>query len=316
MPHASAGDLSLNRRARRLVEDAIERCRELRIDVRALPGGGRAIDCGVESRGGLEAGLLLARVCLADLAQVSICPGEVAGAPLPWVQVFTDQPLRACLASQYAGREVRAGSFFAMGSGPMRAAWSGEPILESVFESRGALERPDCLVGVLESRGLPGAEVFDLLEQKTGVPRANIDLLAAPTASVAGGLQVAARSVETALHKLHELGFDVARIESDLEAIGRTNDAILYGGRVVLWVRGDDAAIDAIGPRVPSSSSRDHGVPFLEVFERYQGDFYKIDPMLFSPAELVFQNLESGQSHRFGGLSPQLLARSFFGDKH
>ncbi len=146
-----------------------------------------------------------------------------------------------------------------------------------------------------------------------------------PTASLAGTLQVVARSVETALHKLHELKFDVRRIISahgvaplppvakdDLAAIGRTNDAILYGARVVLYVTGDDASLEEVGPKVPSAASRDHGEPFAAIFARYNHDFYAVDPHLFSPAEVAFQNLETGRVHAFGKLAPEVLVRSFF----
>jgi methenyltetrahydromethanopterin cyclohydrolase len=149
-------------------------------------------------------------------------------------------------------------------------------------------------------------------------------LLSARTASLAGNFQVVARSVETALHKLHELGFDVWRVRSavgvaplppvakdDFAGIGRTNDAILYGGRVTLMVRGDDASIAKIGPQVPSSASSAHGKPFAEVFEEAGRDFYKIDPQLFSPAEIVLQNLDTGCVHRFGTTVPEVLRRSF-----
>ena len=150
-----------------------------------------------------------------------------------------------------------------------------------------------------------------------------LTLLVAPASSLAGTVQVVARSIETALHKLHELKFDVTQVVSgygtaplppvapdELAAIGRTNDAILYGGSVVLWVRGDDELLDAIGPKVPSSASQDHGEPFAEIFKRY-GDFYKIDPLLFSPAEVEFRNLKTGRCHRFGRLEPALVRKSF-----
>ena len=139
----------------------------------------------------------------------------------------------------------------------------------------------------------------------------------APTASLAGGVQVVSRSVETCLHKLHELGFDLSRMVSgfgsaplppvasnDLKAIGRTNDAILYGARVVLDVNGDDDSLLAIGPQVPSSSSRDHGEPFADIFARYNHDFYAVD-------QVVFRNLQTGRSFAFGRLEPDVLARSF-----
>ena len=85
-----------------------------------------------------------------------------------------------------------------------------------------------------------------------------------------------------------------------MAAIGRTNDAILYGARVTLWVRGDDAALAAIGPKVPANSSPAFGKPFAEVFEAAGRDFYKIDPHLFSPAEITFCNLDTGKVQRFG----------------
>jgi methenyltetrahydromethanopterin cyclohydrolase len=160
------------------------------------------------------------------------------------------------------------------------------------------------------------------------VPPSAVTLLGAPTASLAGTLQVVARSVETALHKLHELKFDVRRVVSahgvaplppvakdDLAAIGRTNDSILYGARVVLYVTGDDASIEEIGPKVPSVASRDHGEPFVAIFARYHHDFYAVDPHLFSPAEVAFQNLDTGRVHAFGKLAPEVLVRSFFSEQ-
>ena len=74
-----------------------------------------------------------------------------------------------------------------------------------------------------------------------------------------------------------------------------------------------DDQLAEIGPRVPSSASPDHGAPFAEVFKRYDHDFYKIDRLLFSPAEVVFCNLRSGRSHAYGQVLPDVLARSFFG---
>jgi methenyltetrahydromethanopterin cyclohydrolase len=100
----------------------------------------------------------------------------------------------------------------------------------------------------------------------------------------------------------------------ELNAIGRTNDAILYGGRVVIWVRAEDDVLADIGHKVPSSSCADHGVPFAAIFERYNKDFYKIDPLLFSPAQIVFHNLRTGRSHTFGRIEPEILKRSFWSE--
>ena len=180
-------------------------------------------------------------------------------------------------------------------------------------------------VGALESRKLPTAEMIDAIREKLPRTIQKLTLLVAPAASIAGTIQVVARSLETALHKLHELKFDVTQIISgfgtaplppvakgELAAIGRTNDAILYGGRVTLWVDCDDAIVDEIGPKVPSNSSNDHGELFADLFTRY-GDFYKIDPLLFSPAEVTFVNLRSGRAKTFGSTDSALLKKSFFG---
>src|SRR5689334_22842135 len=98
----------------------------LRVEVQQLENGARLIDCGVKAEGGLQAGLALARICMAGQAEVSLVAGEAAGVACPMVQVMTDHPVAACLASQYAGWQVSVGSYFAMGSGPMRAAWGKE----------------------------------------------------------------------------------------------------------------------------------------------------------------------------------------------
>jgi methenyltetrahydromethanopterin cyclohydrolase len=313
--------VTLNERAQRLADHLAATGGPLRIAVQTTSNGARILDCGVKALGGLQAGLALARVCLAGQADVSLVPGEVLSIACPVVQVTTDQPVLACMAAQYAGWQIAVGKFFAMGSGPMRAAYGKEEL----FDHIPGREQAPVAVGVLETRKLPDDAVVDYLCAALNLPPAKLTLLTAPAASMAGNLQVVARSLETALHKLHELKFDLGQVVSglgsaplppvahdELHAIGRTNDAILYGGRVVLWVRADDELLAEIGPRVPSSASPDHGSPFAAIFKSYDHDFYKIDPMLFSPAEVVFCNLKSGRSHAFGRIAPDVLRRSFF----
>jgi methenyltetrahydromethanopterin cyclohydrolase len=282
----------------------------------AQVAGTRVIDCGGAVPGGLQAGLQMARVCCAGLAEVSLQPGPDG----PHVQVMSDDPVRACLASQYAGWQIKAAGFFAMGSGPMRAA-AGR---EAIFNDIPGREQPPCAVGVLETRKHPTEEVIASIVAQLPSTAERLTLVVAPAASMAGTVQVVARSLETALHKLHTLKFDLHQVLSGYgvaplapvaadegKAIGWTNDAVLYGGRVVLWVRADDEILDQVGPKVPSSASPDHGAPFGEIFQRYSGDFYKIDPHLFSPAVVEFRNLKTGRVHTFGRTEPDLLRRSF-----
>ncbi len=285
-----------------------------------LANGATVIDAGVNAPGSLAAGLLLAKVCMSGRADVKITQGLVDGIGWPQVEVATDEPLAACLLSQYAGWRVSVGKYFGMGSGPMRAVAAREEL----FHKLNYKERAYSILGVLEAGKLPHEAVADYLADRCGMNPASVTLFVAPTASVAGTIQVVARSVETAMHKLFELGFDVSRVKhgygsaplppvakDDLVGIGRTNDAILYGGRVTLWVTGDDDSLRTLGPKVPASAATCYGQPFLDIFKAANHDFYKIDPMLFSPAEIVFHNIETGSAFRFGSVNHAVLRQSF-----
>src|SRR4051794_2507968 len=74
----------------------------------------RVIDAGVKAPGSIAAGLAMARICLADLASVSLVPSQVGGIPLPGVAVNVNMPVAACMASQYAGWKIAQGDYFAM----------------------------------------------------------------------------------------------------------------------------------------------------------------------------------------------------------
>jgi methenyltetrahydromethanopterin cyclohydrolase len=289
---------------------------KLRVTVTELLCGATIIDCGVNARGGLEAGRRLAEVCLAGLGDVEFVPRD----DRPAVTVRTDHPVAACMASQYAGWVVKGDKFFAMGSGPMRAAAAREELFREIRN----IEETPVAVGVLEADKLPPEAVAIDVAKKCNVRPEQLTLLVAPTSSQAGTVQVVSRSIETALHKLHELKFDLHRVESGwgiaplppvaadfLSAIGRTNDAILYGGHAVLYVRGDDESLQAIGPQTPSSASPAHGRPFKEIFAAADNDFYRVDRALFSPAVVTFVNLDTGRTFRFGNFEPAVLEASF-----
>jgi len=333
--------MGLNEAGYAIAEQIAARSAELAVATERR-GGALVLDCGVRAAGSDEAGLAMARAALGGAGEVRLSPpgagaapravrdpeagdADVAawpGCPWPTVAVASDQPVAACLAAQYAGWKVAEDDYFAMASGPIRAAIGREPL----FDTIGLREAAPVAVGLLESGRLPPAEVCRELARAAGVAPEQVCLLVARTASPAGTLQVVARSLETALHKLHDLGFDLGRIRSgsgtaplppvaadDLTAIGRTNDAILYGGSVVLEVTGEDASLAVIGPRAVSRGSPAFGSPFLAIFEAAGRDFYAIDPALFAPARLELVNVETGRRHRFGGLEPALVAESFSG---
>ena len=296
----------------------------LELKATRLTNGATVLDAGISVPGSLEAGRLFAEACLGGMGKVHFSEINYGEFSFPGVNVAVSQPTLACMGAQYAGWAVRvqenepASTYMAMGSGPARALFRGEPIFEKL-EYR---DRTDVAVLALESRRLPSEEVTMWIAEKCQVSPAQLYLLVAPTASLVGSVQVSARVVETGLHKMSEVDYDISSVlsgfgtcplasiaQDDLQAIGRTNDAVLYGGRAWYTVRGDDAQIENLIDRLPSSASRDYGTSFYELFQRYEGDFYKIDPLLFSPAEVFINNATTGRSFHAGRVNSDILTR-------
>ena len=312
--------LSLNERAGALVDALVADAEALGIEVQTLDSGARLVDCGARARGGLQVGLGFAAACMGGLGRIDLLAVTVGDRTWPGVGVGVDDPAAGCLAAQYAGWKLEHGDFFALASGPGRALARAEDL----FDELAWQERADRAVLCLEAREPPPAEIVDKVAQRCGVPASAVTFLIAPTASVCGSVQISARVVETALHKLHELGVDPARVRSgwgccpvapvaadDRAAIGRTNDAMLYGGTVHLWIDGGDEEVADLVQRLPSSASEAFGTPFGELLAAADWNFYDIDPMLFSPAAVTLTSTESGRAHHGGGLAPAVLERSF-----
>ena len=316
-------DLRMNERAWALADMCVDRAGELRIAIQTLPGGARVIDAGVGVPGGLAAGLVLAELCMGGLGQVAYVPVTIGGETWQGVQVWTDHPAECCMASQYAGWAINPDGYFAMGSGPLRAKARVE---KELFAKLGYAEDVSRGVLVLETRTLPTDDVAAWVASKAGVPPTGMTFAVAPTASLAGGVQIVARSIETGLHKMDTIGFDVRRVVSamgtaplppiaknDLRAIGRTNDCVLYGGQARYTIRAEDDELADLATRLPASASSDYGSPFYDIFKRYHNDFYKIDPMLFSPAEVWLTSATSGRTFHAGRLNPDVLRASLLG---
>jgi methenyltetrahydromethanopterin cyclohydrolase len=320
----SVASLNMNERAWALADLMDEEADALRVRVHHLAGGARIIDAGIEVPGGLSAGLMMSELCLGDLGDVSVTTLNLGGNNYPGLLVRTDFPAIACMASQYAGWAINPPNYFAMGSGPLR---SHARVEKELFAKLGYGEQADRGVLVLEGRTLPTDEVAAWVGKKANLPPSQLTFVIAPTASLAGLTQISARVVETGLHKIETLGFDLAKIVSgigtaplspvaknDGRGIGRTNDCILYGGQVQYTVNASDDELAALAPKVPANASRDYGRPFYEIFERNGKDFYRIDPLLFSPAEIRLTSTITGRTFSAGQVNAAVLAESLYGN--
>ncbi|WAC27235.1 methenyltetrahydromethanopterin cyclohydrolase [Ancylobacter sp. SL191] len=303
-----------------LVDALVARAETLRLSVTHSAKGARIVDAGIVARGGIEAGRLIAEICLGGLGSVEIVPAPRFARWGTLVSVRSPDPVMGCLASQYAGWSLAEGDFFALGSGPGRALHAKEKL----FEELGYRDSAASATLVLEVDQFPPEPLIDRIALDCGVAVDRLTLILTPTRSLAGTVQIVARVMEVALHKAHALHFPLDRIIDGLAsaplpppapdfvaAMGRTNDATLYGGDVHLFVDGPEEEAAVLASGLPSASSRDYGRPFGEIFAAYNGDFYAMDPMLFSPARVTVTALETGRSFSHGAYNEAVLDRSF-----
>ncbi|MET0313641.1 MAG: methenyltetrahydromethanopterin cyclohydrolase [Hansschlegelia sp.] len=305
-----------------LVQALVDDAGTLRLAVERTGTGATIVDAGSSVRGGLEAGRRITEICLGGLGQVSLVPDSRFPRWGMAIQVTTADPVIACLGSQYAGWNLSEGDFFALGSGPARAMWAKEPL----FEELGYKDSADSATLVLETDKRPPDALIAFIAKECGVAEDKLTLILTPTQSLAGAVQIVGRVLEVALHKAHALHFPLDRIVDGsgfapvpppgadfLSGMGRTNDAVLYGGQIALYVEGPEDEAEQLANGLPSSTSRDYGRPFGEVFKSYNFDFYACDAGLFSPAKVAVTALSTGKTFFAGEYEPALVEKSFSG---
>ncbi|MEQ8289918.1 MAG: methenyltetrahydromethanopterin cyclohydrolase [Gammaproteobacteria bacterium] len=315
---------SINKLTRSLVDQLVNNAAALRVEVSQLENGSQIIDAGINVAGGLEAGRIIGEICMGGLGTVKL-RASTNFRNWSWhLDVHSTNPVLACLASQYAGWSLNHGkgkeAFNALGSGPARAMGSNEEL----YEELGYRDKADTACIVIEADKLPPVEIADKVVERCGIPADKLTIIMTPTSSLAGSVQVVARVLETSLHKAHALHFPLDRIidgagsapicppsQDFLKAMSRTNDAILFAGQIHLFVEASDDEAEQLAQQLPSSASSDYGKPFGEIFKDVEYDFYKIDPMLFSPARVAVSSLTTGKTYHAGEIDLDLLDRSF-----
>lgn len=319
---STASRPSVSKRAAKIVDAIAANADALRVKVSKGSLGERVIDLGAATPGCIEAGRLLGEVCMGGLGTVQITSSSgVANWPLG-VTVHATDPVVSCLGSQYAGWTIQdeASGFFALGSGPARALSR----VEELYKELGYVDHSSETALVIEGDKPPPEAAVKKIAEACGISPSGLTILFAPTWSLAGSTQIAARVLEVSIHKAHALHFALENILDGsgtapiappfpdfVKAMGRTNDAIIYGGRIQLFVKGSDDEAKRLADGLPSSSSSAYGKPFAEIFGEVNGDFYKIDAMLFSPAVVTVSNVETGHSFHAGILAPDIVDASF-----
>ncbi|MGP3667919.1 MAG: methenyltetrahydromethanopterin cyclohydrolase [Candidatus Bathyarchaeota archaeon] len=313
--------LSVNFEAKKIVDEVISKQNLYKVNVEKLPSGATIIDTGLEVEGGFLAGLKVTEICLGGLGCAYLTFMDYDGLKLPTIVVITDHPSIALLASQFAGWNIKVGDYSAIGSGPARAL-SIKP--KKLYEKIGYRDKSDVAVIVLETEKKPTDDVALKISGDCGVKPENLYMILSPTASVAGLTQIAGRIVETGFFRLEQLGLNPLNVlygygyapimpphPDPNVAMGMSNDSLFYGGVTYYIVDvKDDSELESIVKKAPSSTAKDYGKPFYEIYKNAGYDFYKIDSALFAPALITVTNKKTGKTYTAGKINVEVLRNS------
>jgi methenyltetrahydromethanopterin cyclohydrolase len=328
MHHVKINNLALN-----IVKKVIEKKEMYGATVNKLNSGQTVIDMTNASWIG---GKLVGEICMGGLGKIEFTSYNLDGHYLPAVNVYTSFPIISCMASQLAGWSVKVKKevekdgilkkkvvFQSLGSGPARAKAKTEKLFEEINYN----DDSDCAVIVFETRKMPDDDAMEIVTNKCNVSAENTYAVCAPTACLTGSIQVAARIVETGIHKLHEIHFplDIIRngfgttsiapiAKDDFSAMGTTNDSIIAAGRTFYTIEAEkerEEEIFELLKKAPANQSESYGKPFNAIFKEADFDFYKIDPGLFAPATYTINNIKTGNSITMGEINHNLLKESY-----
>ena len=312
---------SLNENTDNLIDELIDYKQKFGLNIYKGPLESTFIDSGINAKGSIEAGIKISEICLGGLGKVEINPYNFSS-KINWnINVRSSNPVLACLGCQYAGWSLSHENFFSLGSGPARSIANREDIFKEINYK----DNYKKTVIVLEVDKEPPIEIIKKISSDCKISPSNLFFILTPTTSMAGNIQIVARVLEVAIHKCHELKFPLTRIvdgmgtcpippiaKNMITGMGRTNDSIIYGGIVYLSINGPVKEIIDLSKKLPSNNSKDYGKPFKDIFSEYKGDFYKIDGSLFSPAKVIINSLETGETFSSGEINKNLVEESFF----
>jgi len=312
---------SVNQAAQKLVKKLCNQPDKYGIIVKNTKSGATLIDAGIKAKGGFQAGKIITEICLGGYGKARISHARFDDLEFPSIFIHTDKPAIATLGSQFAGWQIKIGDYSAIGSGPARAL-ALKP--RKIYEKIGYRDKTDVAVIALETSKEPPEAVITYISEESKITPDNLSVILVPTTSMAGSIQVSGRIVETGVHKLMKLGLDpkvimyawgyapIASLHPRFaQAMGRTNDAILYAGTAYYVVQyDDDEKLKEIVKKAPSIASKSYGRPFYEIFKNANYDFYKIDPNLFAPAVLIVNNAKTGSIFQAGQINVEVFKQS------
>lgn len=316
---------SMNIAAKKIADKMVQDAEKLKVIPSTLSNGTSIIDCGVNAKGSIKGGELFTKVCLGGICDVGISiPGDLSDImAMPAVKVKTDFPALTTLGSQKAGWKINVNGYYAIGSGPAQTHKFKD---NNIYKITNYIEDSDIAVITLEADKLPDEDIANYIADECGVKPENLTILVAPTSSLVGSIQISGRALETGIYKMYEImNFDVTKITyaagitpitpvdpDSLKAMGKTNDAIMFGGRAYYYIEPDEGEdLEELAANLPSSASDNYGQSFIELFKEANQDFYKMPKDIFAPAQVIVNDMITGQMFHTGFIDLKRLKKSF-----
>ena len=315
---------SVNRAAAAMIKDAIARADEFQIKAWRADCGATLVDMGLTCPGSWKAGQVFVEAGFGGLGKATYGTFELEPFCLPTIEVWTDHPVIAVVASQAGCWELGTGQYAEIGSGPARAValadrWSG-----SGYVDQGA----DEVVVQLQTRRVPSDDLCRSVADACRVRPEQVYVVFAPTACLVGAIQVASRTVEQVMVKLFLHGFDIHTVRHGFgtapvapltadegEAMGRVNDCLFYGATTVLYADAPDEAIEPVISKLcfDVNAGEFWGMPFSGIFDRFGRNWFAVPDLIDSPAKVIINSLVTGHSFVGGQINRDVLRQSFFG---
>ncbi|MEW5815901.1 MAG: methenyltetrahydromethanopterin cyclohydrolase [Spirochaetota bacterium] len=303
--------LSVNKRAMKVVRKIIEDHEALDVGIMRLSNGSTVIDMGVQYPGGWSAAKYLVEATLGGLGTCTYGTFILDEFELPQVEIHVDKPVIACLSCQLSGWALAQ----LKGNSGIVPLISG-PIRTIIKEDDFARELPyqdhsDEVVAALQSETLPDEKLTSYLAEKAGLTPDKVYLLTAATGSLTGMVNIAARTLETALWQLHKMRFPIDRIISawgkapipplskdEYTAMIRANTYVYYGGTAGFIVECRDEEIEKILLEVILSpeTTKQYGISFGQLLKEAGGNIFNMKDFTHSVTKVMFYNRLTGRS--------------------
>ncbi len=313
---------SVNQKARKIIHYMIENKELMNIEVHELSNGATVIDTGLNCPGSWAAARFLVEATLGGLGQVQYSTMELEGLELPQVEIYVDQPAIACLSCQLSGWPLpeakNQAGIVPLISGPARAVVCKDRFAQVVDYQDHSPE----VVAAIQDNVLPDEKLTQLIATECKVDPRGVFILLAPTGSLVGSINVVARTLETAIWRLHTLGLDIKKTYSawgkaplppvtkdEYQAMIRTNVYTYYGGTAAFFIEEDDEKIERIIKEIPLSprTTRNYGRSFSELLDEAGGNIFNVTDFVHNVTKIIMHNSKTGSTFQEGEIDLQML---------